>query len=974
MEISPDGVVDQFSSNSGNNQQWQISPTDSGYYTITSRSTGNVLDVSGGSHDNGAVILQYPKHGGPNQQWQFVPTDNGYFQIINRDSGKVADVKEVSTANGAGIWQWEYAGGLNQQWKLVAVGSVASDQLDTSVYYQITNRNSGKALEVANSSTADGGPTDQSNYTGAINQQWQLVQVDTGYYEMVNRNSGKVLDVAGISVDNGAILQQWHYLGGKNQQWQIQTADTGYYKIVSRNTGKVAAVAQSSMADGGTVVQYDYHDGWIDQQWQLSPVGSIAPQDPGNGTGSSGSTGSTTPSSSPSTSSLAKEFIYFNGRVMAIENSHYTIVSAPPTPAPPPPSVTVEVPTSQQQVSAGTVTFSGYVLDKSAAVAKVSAQIDDLSPQMTTFIGRPDVCAAHTDAQGCPNVGWSVLVNTAALSMNATHTLKVIADDGHQSGTATVSFSVVNPIRLDIDVPSTQSPAFAGMATFGGWVIDDVSAIANVSVWLDNGPPQNATYGIFRPDVCNAYPNRAGCPNVGWSFNVNTASLSNTTHILHVAATSSDGANFTAAPVSFSVNNQPYTFSLDELGSGTLNADPMPPTSNGFGMTTLVYSSQASDNEVHIGSPDGPLLTYGGPGKGYGPTGAWVFNGETFFLQDVSDNKPLTVNHTMATYSASVRPNGIVFEASANPIWVSDGTGLGAFTLNYNAPGISNITVTVGSSYQTLCGGGSSGSCATGKWVTNGMQFFLHTTPNGVPPSASNVISRFVATVIDYGAPGFVLTAAPRAVPVGGTFYPTLQLQSANGFAGAISLSAAGIPASSSLTFSSNNLTPSTQTTMTVTTPLSTRWSYVTLSGQSGGIQQNDTLELQNWPPQITGYNTGTYNAGTVTLTVNATDAEADLAYTQINIQGPDNQGICAAAIAFDGVPSLLPNANANGACSIASTAPASGNGRSGSFTITVRFDSSRFFGPKNVSAFVVEQSGINTSQALNNIFIPQNQ
>lgn len=346
-----------------------------------------------------------------------------------------------------------------------------------------------------------------------------------------------------------------------------------------------------------------------------------------------------------------------------------------------------------------------------------------------------------------------------------------------------------------------------------------------------------------------------------------------------------------------------------------------------------------------------------------------------FFLQD-ADSWPLTINHTMAMLTAYVRTNGVSLTADGNPAISNDGSGLTTMTLHYSAPGVTNTTVTVGSNYQIFCGGGSSGTCPpTGKWVANGTQFFLHNTPNGSTPTAANVIASFTATVIDLTAPGFVVDVQPSTMRVGIPYFPTVEVDAENGFSSAVTLGATGVPAGVSVSFApQTTLVPSAQTGLEVIAPLTTPWSYMTITGTSGSVQHTDDFEIRNQPPRITGHTTSTYSGGTAMITVNATDAESDLSYVQINITGNDGQGTCAALVSLAAGPSVLTGENANGACSVVSTAAATGNGSSGTFQITFLFDSSRFYGPKNVTAFAVEQSTINTSSPIGGINIPQNQ
>ncbi|MFC7248216.1 endo-1,4-beta-xylanase [Catellatospora aurea] len=149
--------------------------------------------------------------------------------------------------------------------------STPSGSIDTSAWYVLVNRNSGKAVDVYNFSTADGGRITQWTRTNGNNQQWQFVDSGSGYYRIKSRHSGKVLDVYNFSTANGASIVQWADGNGTNQQWRAVWSG-GYLRLINRNSGKALEVQGASTADGGNIVQYDDWGG-NNQQWQLVRVG-----------------------------------------------------------------------------------------------------------------------------------------------------------------------------------------------------------------------------------------------------------------------------------------------------------------------------------------------------------------------------------------------------------------------------------------------------------------------------------------------------------------------------------------------------------------------------------------------------------------------------------------------------------------------------------------------------------------------------
>ena len=78
------------------------------------------------------------------------------------------------------------------------------------------------------------------------------------------------------------------------------------------------------------------------------------------------------------------------------------------------------------------------------------------------------------------------------------------------------------------------------------------------------------------------------------------------------------------------------------------------PDAHGLGMVELKWTAAAGlRTEIHVNAPDGPLLTSGGA-MGEARTENWVKDGTEFFLQDVTEGKPLTPDFTLARVRVGV--------------------------------------------------------------------------------------------------------------------------------------------------------------------------------------------------------------------------------------------------------------------------------------------------------------------------------
>lgn len=89
------------------------------YYIASALNTNQVLDVSGGSHRNGANIQLYQRNGTDAQLFKIVrSSEEGYYNIINKGSEKALDVEGGRTQSETNVQLYEQNGTQAQQWQL----------------------------------------------------------------------------------------------------------------------------------------------------------------------------------------------------------------------------------------------------------------------------------------------------------------------------------------------------------------------------------------------------------------------------------------------------------------------------------------------------------------------------------------------------------------------------------------------------------------------------------------------------------------------------------------------------------------------------------------------------------------------------------------------------------------------------------------------------------------------------------------
>ncbi|MGI5460319.1 RICIN domain-containing protein [Streptomyces sp. CA-249302] len=135
--------------------------------------------------------------------------------------------------------------------------------------YQITNRNSGLALDTSGAGTAQGTAVVQATSTTGTDQNWTLVSAGSGLYKIQQQASGLLLGINGMSTSDGGTALIWGDNGTADHLWQLIPSGDGYYKIANYNSGLLLGVNNMSTSTGAQVLQWD-DNGTADHLWKLT--------------------------------------------------------------------------------------------------------------------------------------------------------------------------------------------------------------------------------------------------------------------------------------------------------------------------------------------------------------------------------------------------------------------------------------------------------------------------------------------------------------------------------------------------------------------------------------------------------------------------------------------------------------------------------------------------------------------------------
>ncbi|MEP6667898.1 MAG: protein kinase [Chthoniobacter sp.] len=169
--------------------------------------------------------------------------------------------------------------------------------------YKLTNRKTGKVIEVENHSRDDGHKLQTNTFNNGGHQQWHLIPEGNDYYMLVGMESGKAINVPTnpptlnppntsnatkaptsptpkpatptptpapkVVTDDGATVQQSNVNKTSSlQKWKLEKVEGDYFKLTSQNDGKVLAVAPNAPVASSTLIQTTYTNAQ-EQQWKI---------------------------------------------------------------------------------------------------------------------------------------------------------------------------------------------------------------------------------------------------------------------------------------------------------------------------------------------------------------------------------------------------------------------------------------------------------------------------------------------------------------------------------------------------------------------------------------------------------------------------------------------------------------------------------------------------------------------------------
>ncbi len=259
--------VQLYTANNSIAQKWSVAYDDSnGYYVVSAAVSGDVIDIPGANTSEGTGLWQYAKNGTAAQLWSIRSNSDGTVTFVSALTGLVIDTPSANASDGQRLQMWDPNDSAAQHWSLTAVTNLLSDGL----YQLASGKDASLVVDVSGGSTTSDAAVQVWEKNGTLAQKWVITLDDDGTYSLMNANSGLYL-----TDDSGSVAQE-EPTSRTAFRWRLSLGTTGGLVFTSVSSGKVIDLAGGITA-AGTLVQTYVANGTAVQSWR--PIGTVALED-----------------------------------------------------------------------------------------------------------------------------------------------------------------------------------------------------------------------------------------------------------------------------------------------------------------------------------------------------------------------------------------------------------------------------------------------------------------------------------------------------------------------------------------------------------------------------------------------------------------------------------------------------------------------------------------------------------------------
>ena len=276
--LSNKANVHLLQANYTKSQSFTVSHDSNGFITITNGNSGKVLEVASDKAGKFTNVQQNDANGSSRQKWIAIKKNDGSYELVSALSrfycldlyaSKTIDGNNVDiyTRNDSEAQNWFFKKQENPRIEIDQLASDNKSVLTDGIYTIASAIDSNYVLDMTASSLSDGGNVQLYKSNGTNAQRWVVSHDNTGYIIITNKNSGKAVEVVGNSAKNFGNVQQNTMNDSYAQKWIAVRNSDGSIELVSALDENYCLDLYASKTTNGNNVDIYERNSSDAQQW-----------------------------------------------------------------------------------------------------------------------------------------------------------------------------------------------------------------------------------------------------------------------------------------------------------------------------------------------------------------------------------------------------------------------------------------------------------------------------------------------------------------------------------------------------------------------------------------------------------------------------------------------------------------------------------------------------------------------------------